>query len=130
MQLNPFSAILSGTYADYYRELNDDGGQDISDDNYLLFGDVKGGAVRPQSPRPSEELATLTDTDLLEYINQWNEEHRYEIEGSGDEWLVEVNIEALADAFKGVFRESILADNDRLWVLDGTYRRNRADYFR
>ena len=114
MQLNPFSAILSGTYSGYYRELNDDGGQDISDDNYLLFGDVKGGAVRPQSPRPSEELATLTDTDLLDYINQWNEEHSYEIEGSGDEWLVEVNIEALADAFKGVFRESILPDNDRL----------------
>ena len=114
MQLSPFSAILSGTYDDYYRELNDDGGREISDDNYLLFGDVKGGAVRPQSPRPPEELATLTDTDLLEYINQWNEEHRYEIEGSGDEWLVEVNIEALADAFKGVFRESILPDNDKL----------------
>ena len=114
MQLNPFSAILSGTYADYYRDLNDDGGQDISDDNYLLFGDVKGGAVHPQSPRPSEELATLTDTDLLDYINRWNEEHRYEIEGSGDEWLVEVNIEALADAFKDVFRESMLPDNGRL----------------
>ena len=117
-QLNPFSAILFGTYADYYRELNDDGVQDISDDNYLLFGDVKVGTVRPQSPRASEELATLTDRDLLEYINQWNEEHRYEIEGSGDEWLVEVNIEALADAFKGVFRESILPDNGRLgfWI--------------
>ena len=118
MQLKPFSVVLFGTYADYYRELDGDGGQQISDDSYLLFGDVKGGAVHPQSPRPSEELATCRDTDLLDYINQWDEEHRYEIEGNEDEWLVEVNIEALAGAFKSVFRESILPDHDRFrfWV--------------
>lgn len=118
MQFKPFSAVLFGTYADYYRELDGDGGQQISDDSYLLFGDVKGGTVRPQSPRPSEELATLCDTELLAYINQWDEEHRYEVEGNGDEWLVEVNIEALAGAFKSVFRESILPDADRFrfWV--------------
>ncbi len=118
MQLKPFSLVLFGTYADYYRELDGDGGQQISDDSYLLLGDVRGGAVRPQSPRPSEELATLRDTELLDYINQWDEEHRYEIEGSGDEWLVEVNIEALADAFKVVVRESVLPDSDRFlfWV--------------
>ena len=118
MQLKPFAVVLFGTYADYYRELDEDGGQQISDDSYLLFGDVKGGAVRPQSPRPSEELVTFRDTDLLDYINRWDEEHRYEIEGSEDEWLVEVNIEALASAFKSVFRESILPDHDRFrfWV--------------
>ena len=118
MQLQPFSVVLFETYADYYRRSNGYGGRQISDDSYLLFGDVKGGAVRPQSPRSPEELATFRDTELLDYINQWDEEHRYEIEGSGDDWLVEVNIEALADAFKGVFRESILPDNDRFgfWV--------------
>ena len=118
MQLRPFSTILFGKYAEYFEELEGEGGQQITDDSYLLFGDVKSGAVRPQSPRPSEKLATFRDTELLDYINQWDEEHRYEIQGSGDEWLVEVNIEALADAFKGVFRESILPDNDRFefWV--------------
>lgn len=118
IQLRPFSAILFGTYADYYRELEGDGGQQISDDSYLLVGDAKGGAVRPQSPRPSEDLATLRDTELLDYINQWDEERRYEVEGDGDEWLVELNIEALADAFKIAFTEAILPDADgfRFWA--------------
>ena len=37
MQLRPFSTVLFGTYADYYQELDGDGGQDISDDSYLLY---------------------------------------------------------------------------------------------
>ena len=118
MQLKPFSEVLFGTYADYYRTLDGDGELQVSDDSYLLFGDVKSGAVRSQSPRPPEELSTLSDTELLDYINQWDEEHRYGIEGSGDDWQVEVNVEALADAYKSVFRESILPDNNRFgfWV--------------
>ena len=118
MQLKPFSSVLFGTYAAYFRELEGDGGQQISDDSYLLFGDIRTGAVLPQSPRSADDLARCTDSELLDYINQWDAEYRHEGQRSGEGGLVEVTIESLADAFKTAFREYIMLDDDRFryWI--------------
>lgn len=78
MQLRPFSSVLFGQYLDYYQELLRDGDREVSDENYLLIGDFRGGAVIQQSPIAPEELSELTDTELLDYINQWDEGYRYE----------------------------------------------------
>ena len=78
MQLQPFSSVLFGKYLDYYQELLTGGDRVVSDDNYLLIGDVKGGAVIQKSPTAPKELSELTDTELLDYINQWDEGYTYE----------------------------------------------------
>ena len=78
MQLRPFSSVLFGQYLDYYRELSGDDEREISDGNYLLIGDFKGGMVMKQSPIAPEEMSELTDTELLDYINQWDEGYTYE----------------------------------------------------
>ena len=118
MQFKPFSSTLFGMYADYFQDLQNDGGQNISDDSYLLFGDVRALDVLPQSPLSPERLSKFTDLELLDYINEWDEEYSYESQGSGDSSFVEVNIEALADVFKSVFREYIMLDDDkfRFWL--------------
>ena len=118
MQLTPFAPVLFGTYTSYFRGLEDGEVPQISDDSYLLIGDVRGGRVVSQSPQSPEDLAGLTDLELLDYINQWDEAHRYVLEDDGTDGFIEVNIEALAEAFKTVFHESILLDTDRFrfWV--------------
>ena len=118
MQFKPFSAILFGKYAYYFRQLEDASDQQISDEDYLQIGDIKIGSVLPQSPLSPEDLAVLSEEELLDYINQWDEGHSFEPGGDGEEWLVEVNIEALAEAFKTAFRESILPNTNRFqfWV--------------
>ena len=78
MQLRPFSSVLFGKYLDYYQGLLRDGDRVVSDENYLLIGDVKGGAVIQESPVAPKELSELTDTELLDYINQWDEGYTYE----------------------------------------------------
>ena len=118
MQLKPFAAVLFSKHADYFRQLEDDADQQISDESYFQIGDIKSGPVLPQSPKSPEDLAAFTDMELLGYVNEWDGEHRYETNGNGDEGLVEVNVQALTEAFKIVFRESILPDADRFrfWV--------------
>ena len=125
-QLRPFTTVLFEEYTDYYEELHDDDNIRISDEDYFPFGHMKGGMVLPQSPRSPEYLTGLIGQELLDFINQWDDESSFESGTSGDGWLVEVNIEALADVFKTVFRDSILHEDDRLsfWLehLDGIER--------
>ena len=64
--------------------------------------------VSRRSPRPIEALRNLSDEELLTYINEWDMEHRDE-----DDWLVEITIEALAETFQSIFRDSILPDANR-----------------
>ena len=82
-QLRPFTAVLFGKYLDYYKELESESEKTVSDDDYLLIGDTKSGAIIMQSPRSVEDLSELSDIALLDYINQWKEEHDYE---SGTQW--------------------------------------------
>ncbi len=112
-QLRPFASVLGGKHLIYFQELEGEAESPISDEDYWVVGESKGGVVRRRSPQSIEDLQGLDDEDLLTYINEWDAEHRDE-----DNWLVEITMQALAETFQSIFRDSILPDVNRFqfWV--------------
>ena len=114
LQFRPFVTCLFGKYATYYQRLHDDETEDdVTDDTYMSFRATEGGTFTYRSPRSPDELAALSDEDLLEFINEWQDEH-----SDKDDWSILINIPALAGAFYSVFNESIVLDQQRLafWI--------------
>lgn len=116
MQLRPFVALLSGDARRYFDEL--DGAaqaEAVTDDSYSPHSGVTSGWVSQQSPKTVEDLESLTDEELLTYLNDWNEEHR-----DKTNWLVEINISALAGVFQSLFKNKIAHDGERLsfWMTN------------
>lgn len=126
MRLRPFATVLFSKYADYFQQLEAETDEQISDEDYSPVGETEGGLMSRRSPQPPEALANLADEQLLVYINEWQEEHHDE-----DDWSVEINIEALAEAFQTVFKDAIIPDADRLrfWI-DNRERIERLIYVR
>lgn len=113
-QLHPFKNLLSGEYQSYFNELeNELKDKPLSDEDYVPVSESRSGYVSYRSPLPSEVLAKLTDEQLLGYINDWQDIHR-----DKDDWLTEINIEALAGAFQSVFKDTIVVNKERLsfWI--------------
>ncbi len=109
-QLRLFAPILFGKYADYFQELEtDETAEEIADEDYMPFRELKGGRVSSRSPMSSEELANLSDKELLDYINEWQDEY-----WDTDDGFTEINIEALAGAFQTVFKGFIILNAERL----------------
>jgi hypothetical protein len=116
IQLRPFAAILTKEAQQYYEELECDAStQAITDECYSPYGEVVSGTISYRSPRSAEDLANITDEELITYINDWEEEYR-----DKENWLVEINVSALAEAFRSVFKERIVLDADRLdfWLAN------------
>lgn len=116
MQLRPFAALLSGDVKRYFDELEDEArAEAVTDDNYSPYGGVIAGTVSYRSPKSVEDLQNLTGEQLLTYLNDWSEEHR-----DKDNWLVEINISALAGVFQSLFKEKIVQDDNRLafWMAN------------
>ena len=112
-QFTSFTSVLFGGYATYYKTLKDKIKEPISDEDYLS-SKVRSGSVSNRSPRAPEDLANLTDEDLLTFINVWEKKD----ESFKSDSFVSINIEALANAFQNVFEESIIPDPNRLkfWI--------------
>lgn len=108
MQLRPFAALLSGKVKHYFEELEEEQVKVITDDSYLPSKPI-GGSVSYRSPKSVEALGSFTDEELLTYLNNWDEEHR-----DKDNWLIEINISALADIFQSLFKDRIVPDSKRL----------------
>ncbi len=104
-QLRPFATVLFGKYADYFQELDAEHEKKLSDEDYSPIGESRGGTVSYQSPKTREELAALSDLELLKLINEWQEVTR-----SPDDWLVEITVSALAREFGSIF-EAVIATN-------------------
>jgi len=112
-QFKPFEPLLFGKYVTYFRELQDKTTNPISDEDYQPLK-TQVGYVSNRSPRLPEDLAALTDEELLSYINEWEEkEPPYK-----DDPFVRINIKALAEAFQSVFEKTIIPDANRLrfWI--------------
>ena len=50
-QLRPFASVLGGKHLKYLQELQGEAESPISDDDYWVVGESKGGVVRRRSPR-------------------------------------------------------------------------------
>ena len=120
--------MLFGEYETYFEELKrDDDADEITDETYLPFRTSEVRTTTFRSPKSSDELSELSDEELLDCINEWQDEH-YD---RGD-WSIKVNISALAGAFQSVFTESIIPDDDRLafWIEKNRERIERPIYVR
>ncbi|QLA21617.1 hypothetical protein GD604_08845 [Desulfolutivibrio sulfoxidireducens] len=116
IQLCPFSNLLSGRVQRYFNELDGEAQKEVvSDDSYFPYGGVTSGYVSYRSPKSPEKLEGFTDEELLNYLNDWTDVHR-----DRDNWLVEINFSALADAFQSLFKERIVSDGERLifWMAN------------
>ena len=126
-QIRPFAPVLFGRYSDYFEELEASTPADeMTDEAILPVSESVGGTVRSRSPKSSQELANLTDQELLDYINRWDNEHR-----DKDDWLIETTIEALAGAFQRVFKDRIIPSDVRLnfWI-ENRHKIHRPIYVR
>ena len=125
-QLRPFRTVLFGEYWDYFRELEDAVGTEISDADYRPVGEGRSGVVSRRSPRAVEELLDMQDAELLDYINEWDDECR-----DNDNWLEEVTIEALSEAFEVFFKDFVIPDAVKLqFWLSNRDRIQRPIYVR
>lgn len=126
MQLRPFARLLTGEYHSYFQELEDAKEKPLSDGDYSPFGKTEVRMISNRSPSSPEELAGLGEEELLTYINAWQEEHHDE-----NDWSVKINIEALADAFRTVFKDTIIPNEERLaFWLENRERIERPVYVR
>lgn len=120
-QLLPFEKQLIGDSYSYLNELKEEVSPDAdSDDSYSPFGTTISGRVIYKSPRSREDLDSLNDEELLTYLNGWNDRHQ-----DKNNWLIEINITALAGVFECLFKENIVPNDKRLnfWLEN----RNRID---
>ena len=128
MQLAPFAPVLFGKYKTHLQKLETEVTHRIFDEDYLPSkAKITELSVSKLSPRSSEDLTNLSDEVLLHYINKWEDEDKLP---EGDK-LVEIDIEALANAFQTVFRESIMPDANRLkFWMENRKRIERPIYVR
>ena len=108
IQFKPFASLLSGDHADYFCELEMEANAPISDEDYAPRK-TRAGHVSTRSPHSTEYLESLTDEELLSFINDWDEKENI-FEGNH---LIEVNIQGLSRAFQTVFKERIIPDPKR-----------------
>lgn len=116
LQLRPFATLLTGEHRRYFDDLEGEAhAETITDDSYPPYKIGDGGIVSYRSPKSAEDLGSFTDEELLTYLNDWNEEHR-----DKENWLVEINISALAGMFQSLFKEQIVPDGERLayWMAN------------
>ena len=128
IQLAPFAPVLFGKYETYLQELEIENPSRVFDEAYVPskveFREVP---VSKRSPCSSADLAKLTDDNLLDFINTWDDEDRF----YENENRIDINIEALAKAFQIVFRESIISNPNRLrFWMDNRERIERPIYVR
>ena len=103
--------MLFGKYKTYLQELETEHPFRIFDEDYVPSkAEIREVSVSKRSPYSHHDLAKLTDDNLLNFINAWDDEDKFQ----ENENYIEINIEALADAFQTVFKESIISDPVRL----------------
>ena len=108
MQFESFAPLLFGEYKNYFRELVAEVENPISDDDYPPLK-TWSGHVFSRSPCSPEDLARLTDEELLSFINDWDENKDCH-EGNN---LIEIDILGLSEEFQIVFKEQIVPDPKR-----------------
>ena len=113
-QFRAFESVLFGQYSEYFEKLESESEQEIVDDDYLQIGVATGGAVHRRSPRSPQDLSTLSDEEILSFINEWDAEHLYHGKPQEGNYLVEINVEGLAEAFQSYFKDVVVPSETKL----------------
>ncbi len=110
-QLRPFCNILSGEDRIYYDDLEAQGEEPLSDEDYLLWkgSDAKVGFMSSKSPLKLEEFQNKSDAEVLDLINNWNKPTR-----DSEDWSVEITVNAFSNVFGSYFTDSVVGDPERL----------------
>ena len=116
MQLRPFECLLFGKYADLLSRV----GTATLNAPIYRRGLLARIEFEPASEQtivvhvPPLNLEGCDDENLLRYINDWNSE---EVFYDGSKYM-EINIQGLSQAFKTIFKKSIIPDPNRLrfWI--------------
>ena len=126
VQLRPFAPVLFGRYADYFQELLAEEEEPVTDDDYAPYRLERARAGVERSPKPTDELARMSDAELISFLNEWESVQR-----DPDEWWVDISFAGLVQAFESIFKEAILPDESRLhfWI-DNRDRIQRPIYVR
>ncbi len=126
VQLRPFAPVLFGQYTDYFQELLAEEDKPVTDDDYAPYRWEGARAGIERSPKPTDELARMSDAELISFLNEWENVQR-----DPDEWWVDISFAGLVQAFESIFKEAILPDESRLhfWI-DNRDRIQRPIYVR
>ena len=113
-QLRPFSELIQSSNEDikqyYFDDLEtEERIEPITDDHYSPYR-ISSGTVDYRSPKSIENLQSLTDEEVLAYLNEWDEESR----GEGKDSFELITMSALSDVFQSLLERYILPDNARL----------------
>ncbi len=103
-QLRPFETVLCDRFRRRYEELFSEEEKAPTDNDYSPYRSegTKSGGNR--SPVSVEELASMTDSDLVAFLNEWQDVHR-----DPDEWWIDVDFVGLGLALQ----EVVIDDMDR-----------------
>ena len=107
-QLRPFAPVLFGQYTDYFRELETESEKSIADDDYEPSVDSRVKMGDGLSPKSVDDLATMSDKALLEFLNEWEDIH-----ADSAQKYVSIPFEELSRAFQTVFKMYILPNDSR-----------------
>jgi hypothetical protein len=99
-QLWPFEPVLFGEYLAAYQSVAPKD-EPITAAAYSPYSSGEIHSVQTRSPKSSEELATMSDDELVGFLNSWQSPGR-----TGKEWWIEVTVEGLATAFRQLVRTS------------------------
>ncbi len=99
-QFWPFEPVLFDEYLAAYQNAAPKD-EPITPGDYSPYSSGEIHSVETRSPKSAKELATMSDTDLIAYLNTWRPPGR-----TGKEWWIETTIEGLATAFRQLVRES------------------------
>jgi hypothetical protein len=128
-QLHPFADVLYGEYKEHYETLESEAlanGEDpTTDDDYYPIP-MKGGTVRHRSPQSVDEMSKMTDDELLQFLNDWNDPQHYY---SSNDDPVDIDFGSLSGSFKKHVLETISRKSERLiWWLENANKLTRPLY--
>ena len=109
IQLRPFAPVLFGKYQDYFQELIGKEENPVTDNDYPPYKPEGARIIEKSSPKTPEELESLSDSEILEFLNDWED-----VGHAPKNWWVEITFEGLAEAFQSIFQESIIPNDARL----------------
>lgn len=99
-QFKPFAGLLFGKYAERYKDLLATTPRQLTDEDFIRYrgGESKTGATR--SPKSTDELARLSDDELVVFLNEWADVGR-----DSEQWWVDIDFSGLATAFRQLITE-------------------------